>query len=158
MTKTGLGWHMFACFDGNYGLKRMRARNAHDASTLLKRPKTFFALDGEFDAFDELHGRRAQLTRKAIKSNCGEHFKAAQESLRTKDQVDITGVFAMTCARHGWAYRGLNFRGTGERMVYALKILDWLINEWGADGIGTLYDINCVFKKYVEVSHTNLSK
>jgi hypothetical protein len=148
LEKTGIGWQMFACFDGNFGLKRMR--NAKDSESLLKRPKKFFALDDDFDAFNDIHGRIQPGGRKT-RGECAEHFKAAQENSKTKPHVEISGVFAVTCARHGWAYRGLNFRGTGEKMVYALKILDWLIDEWGAEKIRTLYDINCVFKKYVEV-------
>ena len=57
----------------------------------------------------------------------------------------------MTCAHHVWVYQGLNFRETGKRMVYPLRILDWLIDKWGAEEIRMLYDINCIFKKYVEV-------
>jgi len=144
--KTGIGWQMFACFDGNYGLKRMHS--VRGADTLLKRPKEFFVLDDDFDSFDATHGRMRPGQKG--KSECGDHFKAAQDNNKTKSQVEITGVFAMTCARHGWAYQGLNFRGTGERMVYPL-ILDWLIEKWGAERIRTLYDINCIFKKYVEV-------
>ena len=149
--KTGIGWQMFACFDGNYGLKRMHS--VRGADTLLKRPKEFFVLDDDFDSFEAAHGR-TQIG----KSECGDHFKAAQDNSKTKSQVEITGVFAMTCARHGWAYQGLNFRGTGERMVYPLRILDWLIDKWEAEGIRTLYDINCIFKKYVEVSEEDLSR
>jgi hypothetical protein len=149
VAKTGIDWQMFACFDGNYGLKRMNSVRGID--TLLKRPKEFFVLDDDFDSFNAKH-ERTRPGQKATRGECSDHFKAAQDSSKVKKQVDITGVFAMTCARHGWAYRGLNFRGTGERMVYALQILDWLIDKWGAKGIRTLYDINCIFKKYVEVS------
>jgi hypothetical protein len=150
-SKDGIGWQMFACFDGNYGLKRMSC--VKDIDNQLKVSKTFFALDDDFDAFNVEHGRSGRQLRSSH-DDCSEHFKAAQNSSKTKDQVDITGVFAMICARHGWAYKGLNFRGTGERMVYGLKILDWLTDEWSPDEIKILYDINCVFKKFVEVSQS----
>jgi hypothetical protein len=147
-SKGGIGWQIFACLDGNYGLKRMSS--VRNVDSPLKSSKAFFELDDDFDAFDEAHGQVSRELRN-LSGECGDQFKAAQENSKVKEQVDVTGVFAMTCARHGWAYRGLNFRGTGERMVYGLRILDWLTDTWSAGDIKILYDINCIFKKVVEV-------
>jgi hypothetical protein len=125
-SKSGIGWQMFVCFDGNYGLKRMGS--VQDVDSSLGNPKSFFELDEDFDEFNERHGQRGREMNN-LRGECGDKFKAAQDNSKIKEGVDVTGVFAMTCARHGWAYRGLNFGGTGERMVYGLRILNWIVGE-----------------------------
>ena len=142
---------LYTCFDGNFGLKRMD--RAKDVSTTLKREKSFFTLDAKFDEFCEKNDRTKQ-----VESECGQHFTAAKQSRKKKKNVDVSGVFAAVCARHGTPLRGLNIRGTGERMIYALQILDWHIHQWGDSGIKALYDINCVFKKYVEVNKKEIRR
>lgn len=88
----------------------------------------------------------------AIKQTpCGRHFKAAAEK-DVSNQVVDTGMMAIVC-RCGVPLRLHNVRGTGERAIYALRLLESVLSDESCPATLILsYDINCVFSKYVEVN------
>jgi hypothetical protein len=134
------------CFDGNFGLKLMRG--AKDVPAAVTKPRHFFKADGNFENLESEY-RNIRVTR----SECGDSFRAGNEERnRAKTtNVVITGVFAALCARHGSPLTCYNFRGTGEKFVYGLAALDWVLKTFGPQ-VNCMYDVGCMFESFVKVS------
>jgi hypothetical protein len=82
---------------------------------------------------------------------CGRNFKAATEK-DVMTQVIDTGLVAILC-RCGVPLRLHNIRRTGEKLIYALRLLQSVLSDKSCPPMLILsYDIGCTFKKYVEAS------
>lgn len=85
-----------------------------------------------------------------LEATCSSHFKAASEYPVSEKFMD-NGVVA-GCCRHDIVLRLHNIKNTGEKLLYAFRLLKGILNDSNCpDVLVIFYDINCKFSKYLKV-------
>jgi hypothetical protein len=86
-------------------------------------------------------------------ATCSRNFRAASE-YKVSERFADNGVVA-GCCRHDIVLRLHNISGTGERLLYAFRLLQSILDDPACPQIVVIfYDINCKFSKYVKVCLT----
>lgn len=146
--------------DGNFGLKRMSmAKNSINAD--------YFLLNDHIGKFEMLHDtiktHGVNVCLALLKGlpfcahynnkfqDCDDSWKAGNEARNSgaSEKIGSKGVFGSAC-RHGVPLYFIDFNGGGEKLIYALTIVDKLHHDHKVD-LHILYDIACKLKPYVEV-------
>lgn len=148
----------FISFDGNFQQKRFPTSKNNDNTYLELRDKRLFIDDGNISLQDvyfpcsRFSDPRKGEYKDPNLTTCSRNFKAAAETGVTKRVVD-SGLIAVVC-RCGVPLRLYNVRKTGERAIYVLRLLQSILDDPSCPPkLMLLYDINCVFAKYVKVWH-----
>ena len=82
---------------------------------------------------------------------CDHNFKAASGAKTYDDKIANAGIVAALC-RHDIPLRMFDIPQTGERLRYALRILQDLMKDPNCPkGLVLMYDISCKFHKYIKV-------
>ena len=148
----------FVAVDGNFQHRRFPTSKIDDDTYLEDQDRRLF-ISTKHNEVAPVNVELAKYVKMLIDDSdsgikqtpCGRHFKAAAEK-DVSNQVVDTGVMAIVC-RCGVPLRLHNVRGTGERAVYALRLLESVLSDESCPATLIFsYDINCVFSKYVEVN------
>src|SRR5579859_3680228 len=82
---------------------------------------------------------------------CDHHFKAAAAAKTYDDKIANAGIVAGLC-RHDNCLRMFDIPQTGERLRYALRILEDILKDPNCPKyLVLMYDIGCKFEKYIKV-------
>ena len=144
----------YISFDGNFQQKRFPTSRTADDTYLEYNDRRLFVdnndLDEEVISFLS-HTNLVQATSShPTNTTCGQNFKAAAEKSVCQRMVD-TGLMTAVC-RCDVPLRLYNIHRTDERSVYVLRLLKSLLLDKDCPlKLMTLYDINCMFSKYIEV-------
>ncbi|KAH9825058.1 hypothetical protein DFH28DRAFT_1077494 [Melampsora americana] len=100
------------------------------------------------------HERRFEETvsqAKGLKTACSESHTAADDVRNSSswDQCDDTGLFGSAC-RHDVPLRFVNIYKSGEKLYYAITILDNILQAFPEARVGVLYDIGCHLDVHLE--------
>ncbi|EGG12645.1 uncharacterized protein MELLADRAFT_86843 [Melampsora larici-populina 98AG31] len=101
-----------------------------------------------------IHERKVEDTAsqaKGLKTACSESHTAADDVRNSSswEQCDDTGVFGSTC-RHDVPLRFVNIYKSGEKLHYAITILDNILEAFPEARVGCLYDIGCHLDVHME--------
>ncbi|EGG13009.1 uncharacterized protein MELLADRAFT_87078 [Melampsora larici-populina 98AG31] len=101
-----------------------------------------------------IHERKVEDTAsqaKGLKTACSESHTAADDVRNSSswEQCDDTGVFGSTC-RHDVPLRLVNIYKSGEKLHYAITILDNILEAFPEARVGCLYDIGCHLDVHME--------
>jgi hypothetical protein len=146
----------YVSVDGNFQQKRLPTKTGEDNRYLELRDKRLFIDDGTALGKVCIHFLRCSDARKDEAKDdtittCSSNFVAAQETAASKSKVADAGLMAVVC-RCGSPLRLHNIRQTGERGIYAVRLLQSLLKDPSCPPKLILsYDINCQFSKYVKV-------
>ena len=151
------------CFDGNMQQKRTTtARNdSRDASDLrLLFVENSFQSDSKSkenvlpsEACFCISLANHQEEQEDETVTCSRNFRAASEYKVSEKFADNRVVAG--CCRHDIVLRLHNISGTGERLLYAFRLLQSILDDPDCPQVVVIfYDINCKFSKYLKVCLT----
>jgi hypothetical protein len=105
----------------------------------------------EFEAcFNLSKANQQQKHEDEFEATCSSNFKAASEYPVSEKFTD-NGVVA-GCCRHDIVLRLHNIKNTGEKLLYAYRLLKSVLEDQNCPEVVVIfYDINCKFSKYLKV-------
>ena len=147
----------FISLDGNFQHKRFHTKTGKDDKYLELRDKRLFIDDGTTLGLVCIHFLRCSDVPKdeaqdETITTCSRNFVAADEAVvNSKSKLADSGIMAAVC-RCGSPLRLHNIRQTGEKGIYAVRLLQSILKDPSCPPKLMLsYDINCRFSKYVKV-------
>lgn len=144
------------CFDGN--MQQKRTTTARNDSRYASDLRLLF-VENSFQSKDDaseacfcasLANHQEKQEDETTTATCSRNFRAASD-YKVSEKFADNGVVA-GCCRHDIVLRLHNISGTGERLLYAFRLLQSILDDPDCpQRVVIFYDINCKFSKYLEV-------